>query len=213
MADFIAQRWHQLLFMAVQHAWLVAQCIFLATLLAVALAALAYKTPLLRSLLNNVSTIELTIPSFALLALLVAPFGFGVAPTVIALVFYGSLPIMRNAVVGLAGVDPQVIEAARGQGMSQKATFFKIRLPLAWPLILSGIRVSTQMIMGIAAIGAYVLGPGLGSLIFTGLARLGGAGALHSALVGTLLIVAVALIADLGLATLGRLTISRGIRD
>ena len=120
---------------------------------------------------------------------------------------------MRNAVVGLAGVDNTVIESARGQGMSATAIFFRVRLPLSWPLILSGIRVSTQMVMGIAAIGAYVLGPGLGSLIFTGLARLGGAGAVESAAVGTLLVVIVALIADFGLAILGRLTISRGIRD
>ncbi|MCG7303167.1 ABC transporter permease subunit [Winkia sp. ACRQY] len=213
MADFILQRWRQLLFMSIQHAWLAAQCVLLATLVAVALAALAYKSTRLRALLNNVSTIGLTIPSFALLALLVAPLGFGVAPTVIALVFYGALPIMRNAVVGLAGVDNTVIESARGQGMSATAIFFRVRLPLSWPLILSGIRVSTQMVMGIAAIGAYVLGPGLGSLTFTGLARLGGAGAVESAAVGTLLVVIVALIADFGLAILGRLTISRGIRD
>ena len=79
-------------------------------------------------------------------------------------------------------------------------------------MILAGIRVSTQMVMGIAAIAAYVLGPGLGSLIFSGLSRLGGANALNATLVGTIAIVLLALVLDAVLVLVGRLTTSRGIR-
>ena len=88
----------------------------------------------------------------------------------------------------------------------------RIRLPLAWPVILAGIRVSMQMSMGIAAIAAYVLGPGLGAGIFTGLAQIGGKTATESALVGTLGIVLIALVLDLLLLVLGRVTTSKGIR-
>ena len=87
-----------------------------------------------------------------------------------------------------------------------------MRLPLAWPVILAGVRVSMQMSMGIAAIAAYVLGPGLGGYIFTGLAQIGGANAVNYAVVGTVGVVIVALLADLLLLLLGRLTISKGIR-
>ncbi|HLS13477.1 MAG TPA: ABC transporter permease subunit, partial [Beutenbergiaceae bacterium] len=131
---------------------------------------------------------------------------------VIAVTFYAILPILRNAVVGLAGVDATAVESARGIGMSKLATLIRVELPLAWPVILAGVRVSTQMVMGIAAIAAYVLGPGLGGLIFSGLSRLGGSGALYSALIGTIAIVLLALLVDLLLVLVGRLTTSRGIR-
>nr|WP_085763854.1 ABC transporter permease subunit [Propionibacterium freudenreichii] len=90
--------------------------------------------------------------------------------------------------------------------------FWRVRLPLAWPIILTGLRVSTQMSMGIAAVAAYALGPGLGSYIFTGLAQIGGKNALNYALVGTIGIVIIALVADAVLVLIGRLSISKGIR-
>src|SRR3712207_9583511 len=96
--------------------------------------------------------------------------------------------------------------------MSRAAVLLRVELPLAWPVVLAGIRVSTQMVMGIAAIAAYVLGPGLGGLIFSGLSRLGGANALHSAPVGTIAIVLPALGLDLPPVPAGRLTPPRGIR-
>ena len=85
--------------------------------------------------------------------------------------------------------------------------------PLAWPVILSGVRVSTQMSMGVAAIAAYALGPGLGGYIFTGLSQIGGANAVSYALVGTVGIVLLALLLDALLVLVGRLTIPKGIRS
>ena len=95
--------------------------------------------------------------------------------------------------------------------MGPAALFFRVSLPLAWPIILTGIRVAAQMSMGVAAIAAYVLGPGLGDYIYRGLATVGGANALNYALVGTVGIVVVALILDGLLVLLGRLTTSKGI--
>ena len=142
----------------------------------------------------------------------VAPLGFGIAPAIVVITFYAALPILRNAVVGLAGVPDTVVESARGIGMSRLSTLLRVELPMAWPVILTGMRVSGQMVMGVAAIAAWVLGPGLGGFIFSGLSRLGGANALASVLTGVIAVIVVAFILDLLLALLGRLTTSRGLR-
>ncbi len=212
MWQYLLDRRDLIAFQAYQHVSLVVQCVLLATVLAVGLAVLAYRSPRITGLANGISAIGLTIPSFALLGLLLAPFGFGITPAVVAVVFYAALPVLRNAVVGLAGVDQSLVESARGIGMGRLATLWRVELPLAWPVILAGVRVSTQMVMGIAAVAAYVLGPGLGSLIFSGLSRLGGANALNATLVGTIAIVLLALVLDVVLVLVGRLTTSRGIR-
>ncbi|PPB49003.1 ABC transporter permease [Arthrobacter pityocampae] len=212
MVDYVGSRFEQILFASWQHFSLVVQCLVIATVLAIVVAALVYRSPALTTVANSVSAIGLTIPSFALIGLLIAPFGFGVAPAVIVVVFFAVLPILRNAVVGLTSVDRAIVESARGVGLSRFQTFRRIELPMAWPVILAGVRVSAQMVMGIAAITAYVLGPGLGGFIFTGLARLGGANALESVATGIIAVVILAMVLDLLLVGLGRLTIPRGIR-
>ncbi|KFF60050.1 ABC transporter permease [Cryobacterium sp. MLB-32] len=212
MLDFIGSRFDQILFSGWQHFSLVVQCLVLATLLAVAVAAAVYRNNTLTSIANSVSAIGLTIPSFALIGLMIAPIGFGVTPAVIVVTFFATLPVLRNAVVGLSGVAPSVVESARGIGMSRFRTLVQVELPLAWPIILNGIRVSAQMVMGIAAVAAYSLGPGLGSFIFSGLSRIGGANSLESVWTGVLGIVFLALILDFLLVGLGRLTTPRGIR-
>ncbi|WP_280677223.1 ABC transporter permease [Cryobacterium sp. CG_9.6] len=212
MLDFIGGRIDQILFSSWQHFSLVVQCLLLATVLAVIVAALVYRSAVLTAVANSVSAIGLTIPSFALIGLMIAPIGFGVAPAVIVVAFFATLPILRNAVVGLSGVAPTIVESARGVGMSQFRTFLQVELPIAWPIILTGIRVSAQMVMGIAAISAYSLGPGLGGFIFSGLSRIGGANSLESVVTGVVGVVVLALILDLILVGLGRLTTPRGIR-
>ncbi len=212
MVEYVTSRLDQILFASWQHFSLVVQCLLIATVLAVVVAALVYRSPALTAVANNISAIGLTIPAFALVGLLIAPFGFGVVPAVIVVVFFAVLPILRNAVVGLASIDGSVVESARGVGLSRFQTFRRIELPMAWPVILAGVRVSAQMVMGIAAITAYVLGPGLGGFIFTGLARLGGANALESVVTGIVAVIILALVLDLLLVGLGRLTIPRGIR-
>lgn len=212
MWDFVTERKSQLFYQAYQHLSLVIQCVVLATVLAVVLAIVVHRVPRLASAASAMSAVGLTIPSFALLGLLIPVAGIGWATSVVAVTFYASLPILRNAVVGLAGVDRTLVESARGMGMSRLRTLARIELPLAWPVILAGVRVSAQMSMGIAAIAAYVLGPGLGSFIFTGLTQIGGVNALNSALVGTIGVVVLALVLDGLLLGVGRLTTSKGIR-
>ena len=212
MWDFLGDQYKQILFSSWQHFSLVVQCLILATVLAVVLAAAVYRSSTLTGIANSVSAIGLTIPSFAFIGLLIAPLGFGVVPAVIVVAFFATLPILRNAVVGLSSIAPSIVESARGIGMSRFRTLLQVELPMAWPIILTGIRVSAQMVMGIAAIAAYSLGPGLGGFIFSGLSRLGGANSLESVLTGVIGVVVLALILDLLLVGLGRLTTPRGIR-
>ncbi|MER5949206.1 ABC transporter permease [Streptomyces sp. cg28] len=210
--DYLGSHHQQLLFDAYQHASEVFQCMVLATVIGALIGVITYRSDWAGNLATSATSTILTIPSLALLGLLIPVVGIGVAPTVIALTLYGLLPIVRNAIVGLRGVDPQLIDAAKGIGMSRMARLVRVELPLAWPPILTGIRVSTQMLMGIAAIAAYASGPGLGNEIFRGIASLGSKNALNQVLAGTLGIIILALLFDAVYVLIGRLTIPRGIR-
>ncbi|PPJ22009.1 ABC transporter permease [Nocardia nova] len=209
--NYIRGRGDTLAFLTYQHASLAFQTVLVGTIVAVLIAMAVYRLPLLSQLSLTSSRVALTIPSLALLALLLVPFGLGVVPSFIMLAFFAALPVIGNAIVGLRSVPASVVESARGIGFSRTRILLTVELPIAWPVILTGIRVSTQMIVGVAAIVAYVLGPGLGSLIFNGLSRLGGANALETAATGTILIVIVALVFDALLVLLGRLTIAQGL--
>ncbi|MFI8940484.1 ABC transporter permease [Streptomyces syringium] len=210
--EYVGNRHAQLLADTYQHASAVFQCMVVATLLGVAIGVATYRSEWAGNLAVTSTATILTIPSLALIGLLIPITGLGVAPTVTALTLYGLLPIVRNSIVGLRGVDASLVDAATGIGMSRAARLFRVELPLAWPPILTGIRVSTQMLMGIAAIAAYASGPGLGNEIFRGISSLGSANALNQVLAGTLGIIVLALLFDAVYVLIGRLTIPRGIR-
>ncbi|MER5830229.1 ABC transporter permease [Streptomyces sp. NPDC002130] len=210
--EYLVNRHQQLLTDAYQHASVVFQCMVVATALGVLIGVVTYRSEWAGNLATTTTATILTVPALALIGLLIPLVGLGVPPTVIALTLYGLLPVVRNAIVGLRGVDPALVDAATGIGMSRPARLLRIELPLAWPPILTGIRVSTQMLMGIAAIAAYASGPGLGNVIFRGLASLGSANALNQVLAGTLGIIVLALLFDAAYVLVGRLTIARGIR-
>jgi osmoprotectant transport system permease protein len=211
--NFVSDRRQQLLTDSYLHVSAVVQSIVIATVVAVVVGILVYRSPAGSAIATALASTILTIPSFALLGLLIPILGLGVAPTITALVLYALLPIIRNTIIGLASVDPAVTDAARGVGLNRTKILTRIEMPLAWPSILAGMRISTQMIFGILAIAAYAKGPGLGNLIFSGLSRVGSPNAVPQALVGTVLIVVLALIVDGVLVLVGRLTTSRGIRD
>ena len=210
--EYLGTSHQQLLTDAYQHASAVFQCMVVATLLGVLIGVVTYRSEWAGNLATTATSTILTVPSIAMIGLLVPVVGLGVPPTVIALTLYGLLPIVRNSIVGLRGVDPSLVDAATGIGMSRLMRLTRVELPLAWPPILTGIRVSTQMLMGIAAIAAYASGPGLGNVIFQGLASLGSRNALNQVLAGTLGIIVLALLFDAAYVLIGRLTIPRGIR-
>lgn len=209
---YIQDNFDLLAFEFLQYASMVFQCVLLAAVIGMALAVMSYRRPWLAGLTTGTASVIFTIPSLALFGLMVPVFGLGVTPAVIALTLYAILPIVRNAIVGLSSVDPSMVDAARGMGMGRAAILAKVELPLAWPVVLTGIRVATQLTMGVGAIAAYVSGPGLGDQIFSGLARLGGANSLNAILAGTVGIIILALLFDAGFVLIGRITTSRGLR-
>ena len=154
----------------------------------------------------------LTIPSFALLVLFVGPLGLGARNVVVALTMYGLLPVLRNTITGLREVDPSVVESAMGMGMSRRQRLLRIELPLAWPVIMAGMQVSALVLVGGAAVGAVVLGPGYGEFIFAGLYRVGTDVAVDLVLAGLLGVVVVAVLFQLAFILLRRLTTSKGLR-
>lgn len=210
--DFVFERWAVLSFLAYQHMSLVVQTLLAATVLALLVGIAIYRSPWGTTAGNTITAVGLTIPSYALLGVLVGIVGIGVLPSVIMLVFFGFFPILRNVVVGLNGVDKTLVESARGMGMNRLTTLVRLELPMAWPVIMTGVRVSAQMLMGIAAIAAFALGPGLGGYIFSGISRTGGANATNSIVAGTVGILILAVLLDTVLNVLTRLTTPRGIR-
>ncbi|SUE11173.1 ABC transporter permease [Rhodococcus erythropolis] len=210
--DFVVARRQQLMTDSYLHVSAVIQSVIIATIAAVIIGILVYRSPAGSSIATALASTILTVPSFALLGLLIPILGLGVAPTITALILYALLPIIRNTIIGLDAVNPAITDAARGVGMNRMHVLSRIELPIAWPSILTGMRVSTQMLMGILAIAAYAKGPGLGNLIFSGLSRVGSPNAVPQALVGTVLIVILALILDGIYVVIGRLTTSKGLQ-
>jgi osmoprotectant transport system permease protein len=210
--DYVADRWDRLSLQALLHVSEVVQSTIIAAVVGVLIGVAVYRSPVGSAVATALASTILTIPSFALLGLLIPVFGLGATPTVIALVLYALLPITRNTIVGLAGVDPAVADAAKGIGMSRVSVLTRVEMRLAWPAILAGMRVATQMLMGIAVIAAYAKGPGLGGEVFLGLTRAGSANATNQALAGTLGVVILALLLEGVYFLIARLTVSRGIR-
>jgi osmoprotectant transport system permease protein len=136
------------------------------------------------------------IPSIALLALVFTVTGFTFRTTVIALVVYAILPILRNTMAGLQGVDPDAVEAARGMGMSPAQVLLRVELPLASPVVFAGLRTALVLVVGTATLGNFVGGGGLGDVIESGLTAAGLEPASRIVVVGAVLVAALALLAD-----------------
>jgi osmoprotectant transport system permease protein len=118
--------------------------------------------------LRIIGTIQ-TIPSLALLGFALPLFGIGTLPAMIVLFLYSLLPILRNTYTGLTSINPAFIEAGNGMGMNSRQLLFMVKLPLAMPVIMDGIKISTVYILSWATLGALIGAGGLGDLIFTGI--------------------------------------------
>ena len=210
--DYLEFRRDHLIELTIEHAEVVAISLLIAAAIGVGLGVAVYRRERAATIVLAIVGTFLTIPSFALLAMFIPIFGLGSEPTIVALVMYALLPIVRNTVTGLRAVNPAVTESARGMGMGTARRMLRIELPLAWPVILTGIRVSALLLIGIAAIAAAVNGPGLGEDIFSGLARIGSATAINLVLGGVLGVIVLALLFDVFFMALGKVTTSRGIR-
>ncbi len=153
------------------HLSLAVPAIFVGVLISVPLGILCVKSAAVRGPVMTLISLVQTVPSIALLAIMVAILGgtIGYRPAFIALLVYSILPIVRNTIVGLDGVDPAMREAARAVGMRPVQQLLKVELPLAFPVILAGIRTATVWVVGIATLSTPVGAPSLGNYIFSGL--------------------------------------------
>ena len=212
LQEYLDYRWADIVLYTLQHIQVVLISVGIAALISIVLGLLVQGRPIPRQIVLTVTATMLTIPSFALLGLFIKPFGLGALPSIVALTLYAIYPILRNVVTGLEAVPAEVEEAAKGMGLSTARRMLVVRVPMAWPVLLNGIRVATILCVAIAAIAAAVNGPGLGNLIFEGLARIGGANSLNAALTGVVGVMVVALVLDLLFILIARFTTPRGIR-
>jgi osmoprotectant transport system permease protein len=210
--DFVISRWDDVVESTIEHVIYVVSVIFTATIIALATGIFVRTRPVYREVILGVYSVFLTIPSLALFVLFIPILGLGFWPPYVALTMYALLPIARNTVTGLAGVDPAIVESARGMGLSNRQRLWKIEMPLAWPVIVTGIRVSTLLVTGIAAIATLVAGGGLGDFIKSGLARIGAPNAMEAIWTGTVFVVLLALILDAIFIGIRRLSTSEGLR-
>ncbi len=169
MQYFVAH-WARVAQLTGAHVLLVAVALVVALAIALPLGIAAARNPRVGTPLIGVLGAIYTIPSLALLAVLVRWIGLGFATSLVALVAYGQFVLVRNVAVGLRDVPRAQTDAALGVGLSPAQVLRRIELPLALPAIVAGIRIAAIAMIGIAALAAYVGAGGLGTLIFEGLA-------------------------------------------
>lgn len=160
----------RVLTLIVGHLTITFAAVLLATAIGVALGILITRVRALYSPVIAAAGIVYTIPSLALFGLLIPIVGIGVRPAIIALTLYSLLVIIRNTAVGLGEIDPSIIEAARGMGMTNSQILVRIELPLSLPVMFAGIRLATVAAISLATIASYFGALGLGTLMFEGLA-------------------------------------------
>jgi osmoprotectant transport system permease protein len=191
--EFLLRNRGEALTLTLEHIGLVVVAMLLAVALGVPLGIIITRQAGLRRWVLGVANVFQTVPSLALFGFLIpVPLlgGIGSRTAVVALVLYALLPIVRNTYTGIVGVDPAVVEAARGMGMTDRQLLWHVELPLALGVILAGIRVATVISVGIATIAAAIGAGGLGTYIFRGLAMVNNqvilAGAVPAALLALL---------------------------
>lgn len=167
--DFLQNNGSDLLFKIGEHFYISMLALALGTVVAVSLGILLTRFEKISSFIIGFVSILQTIPSLALLALMIPIFGVGKLPAIVALFIYSLLPILRNTYIGIRGVDPSVVDSAKGMGMTQSQQTWKVKVPLAAPVIMSGVRLSGVYVIAWATLASYIGAGGLGDFIFNGL--------------------------------------------
>ena len=166
--SFILERKEQILSLLVEHTFLTMLAIALAILIGIPLGILITNIkPLRKPILGLINTLQ-AVPSMALLGLLIPLLGIGTVPAVTTVVLYSLLPIVKNTFTALTNIDENMLEAARGMGLTKRQTLIKIKIPVSLPLIMSGVRISAVTSVGLMTLAAFIGAGGLGYLVFTG---------------------------------------------
>jgi len=203
LVHFFLAHYDEILQASAEHLWLVVISTLLAIGIGVPLGIAVTRKPWLSKPILGSANVAETIPSLALFGFLLPVPWLGARAdrlAIVALALYALLPIIRNAVAGIQGVDASVRDAARAMGMTGRQVLFRVELPLSLPVLLAGIRVATVWTVGIATIAAAIGAGGLGEFIFRGLAMVDNRVILEGAIPAAIL----ALAADVGFGLLER---------
>ena len=169
MMDFLTTNGSELLNKTAEHFYISALALMLGVIVAVPLGIALTRFKRYSDFIIRFVSILQTIPSLALLALMIPLFGIGKLPAIMALFIYSLLPILRNTFIGISNVDSNVVDSAKGMGMAENQVILKVKLPLAAPVIMSGIRLAGVYVIAWATLASYIGAGGLGDYIFNGL--------------------------------------------
>lgn len=207
LIQFISTHGTEIVEKTLQHVSLSFSAVLLACLIGIPLGFLIVNHPKLSRIILGLANIIQTIPSLALFAFALPFFGIGAKPAVFALFLYALLPILKNTLLGIQSVNPAIIQAATGMGMSNAQILFQVEVPLSIAVIMGGVRISTVTSIGVATIATLIAAGGLGDFIYSGLSMYDQPMILTGAILSALL----ALLADFFLGLLERRLTSAGI--
>ena len=169
MAEFFQQHGADIATQTMEHIQMSLLALFLGLLVAIPAGLILTRLPKVADIIMSLAGLFQTIPTLALLALMIPFLGIGKVPATIALFIYSLLPIMRNTYIGIEGVDADLKDAAKGQGMTDWEVITQVEIPMAMPIIMAGVRLSAVYVISWATLAAYIGGGGLGEIIFVGL--------------------------------------------
>lgn len=171
MADFfkyLTSNYEQIFNLIGQHLYLSVFSVLIAIVIGIPLGILISREPKLSKPIIGATNVVQAVPSLALLGFLIPFIGIGSTPAIVMVVLYSLLPIVKNTYTGLTNIDADILEAAKGIGLTKSQTMKKVQLPLAFPMIMAGIRISAVTAVGLMTIAAFVGAGGLGYLVFSG---------------------------------------------
>ena len=208
MRAFFQEYGGQLISKTIEHFYISIIALLIAIVVAVPLGILLSKTTRTANVVLTIAGVLQTIPTLAVLAIMIPIFGVGKTPAIVALFIYVLLPILNNTVLGVKNIDKNVIQAGQSMGMSKMQLMKDVELPLALPLIISGIRLSSVYVISWATLASYVGAGGLGDLVFNGLNLYQPPMIISAAILVTLL----ALIVDFLLSLVEKWAVPKGLK-
>ena len=169
--SWFLKNWQQVLVALYEHVVIVVVTLVIASALSLAIGIWAARRERVLRWALAASGVLYTVPTLAFLALLIPLVGLGRANAIICMVAFSLMILIRNVALGIRGIDANVIDAARGMGLTAKQILLRIELPLAAPVIVAGLRIATVTVVSVAVVAAYVNAGGLGTLIFNGISN------------------------------------------
>ncbi|MGD1821242.1 MAG: ABC transporter permease [Pleomorphochaeta sp.] len=209
MIEFLTNNWALIIEKSLEHVSLSFTAVILACVVGIPVGFSIVNHEKAAKIVIGVANIIQTIPSLAMFAFAMPIFGIGTKPAVFALFLYALLPIVKNSLIGIKNVDPGIIKAATGMGMTKTQIMFKVEVPLAISVIMGGVRIAAVTCIGITTIATLIAAGGLGDLIYRGLSTFNQ----PMIFTGAILSAVLALIVDFLLGLVEKALTSKGLRD